>query len=114
MEKKITKREIINQMLELDVVKANQLYVDYLNHEIELLDNKLKNRKPSKSREASDKLVDIVAETLIALGKPSTVTEIIKSNPSLADCSTQRLTFILNGIEGVKKETVKGKSLYSL
>lgn len=114
MDKKITKREVITAMLALDEVKANQAFVDYLNHEIELLDGKVKNRKPSKSKKASDELVDTVIETIKALEKPATVTEIIKSNPALTDCSTQRMTAILKGIEGIKKEVVKGKSLYSL
>lgn len=114
MEKKTTKREIINSMLALDEIIANEVYVNFLKHELELLDKKSENKKPSKSRQESDKLVDVVIDTLRELEEPATVTTIIKSNQELADCSTQRLTSILKRIDGVQNTIIKGKSYYSL
>ena len=114
MEKKTTKREIINSMLALDEIVANEVYVNFLKHELELLDKKSENKKPSKSRQESDKLVDVVIDTLRELEEPATVTTIIKSNQELADCSTQRLTSILKRIDGIQNTIIKGKSYYSL
>ena len=39
-EKKMTKREVINEMLADATISANELWAGYLRHEIELLDKK--------------------------------------------------------------------------
>lgn len=114
MDKKITKRQVITEMLNITEIKANETFTNFLKHELELLDKKSENKKPSKSRQESDSLLDAVIEVLRASEKGMTVTEIIKSSEDFKDCSTQRMTSILNRIEGIKKEVIKGKSYYSL
>ena len=114
MDKKITKTQVITEMLNIAEIKANDTFTNFLKHELELLDKKSENKKPSKSRQESDSLLETVLEVLRATDKGMTVTEIIKSDENLKDCSTQRMTSILNRIEGIKKEVIKGKSYYSL
>ena len=40
----ISKKEIFNRLLELEDVKANELYTDFLKYQIELLDRKTATR----------------------------------------------------------------------
>ena len=44
MANKVTKRDNFNALLALSEVQSNQTLVDFINHEIELLDRKAENR----------------------------------------------------------------------
>ena len=58
--KKVTKKERFAQLLELEAVKANADLVAFINHEIELLENKNKSKsgekKPTERQRENEQL----------------------------------------------------------
>ncbi len=117
MSNKITKREVINAMLNEEVIKVNETYVTYLKHEIELLDKKKATRKPTKKQEENEVLKEIIKAVISVEG--ATVTEISTRDERLSvqnGITVPRITSALKALieEGaVKREVVKGKALYS-
>lgn len=116
-DKKITKREVINSMLANEVVKANSEWVAYLENEIALMDKKNEKRAEKNAEKASTKsdIMDKVYEGMIAIGKPATLTEMVKAIECIADYSTQKLNPIVQTLvkEGRVVHKKEGrKSLY--
>lgn len=116
--KKITKREVINAMLQDEHITQNEMFVSYLKHELELLDNKANNKKATKNQEENKKYAGIILEVLGAIGK-GTVTEIQKANTELGELSNQRVSAILKQMcevdePKVKKDIENRKTVFSL
>ena len=112
MSNKITKREVINAMLNEEVVKANNTYVAYLENELALLDKKSSNRKPTKTQEEN---LSIKAEILSVLtNEGMTVTEIQSKSDTLGSLSNQRVSALLRQMitEGSVVKTVDKKKSY--
>ena len=117
MANKITKREVINMMLADECVKANEMYVSYLAHELELLDKKAQKKGKSDEELAEiSRLKGLVIGSLEKVGK-GTVTEIQKADEELSELSNQKVTSLLKALieEGSVVKTVEGrKSVFSL
>ena len=117
MAKKITKREVIATMLADEVIKANEMFVAYLQHELELLDKKAQKKGKSDEELAEiARLKSLVVGALQKVGK-GTVSEIQKANSELAELSNQKVTSLLKALieEGSVIKTVEGrKSIFSL
>ena len=118
MANKITKREVINAMLQDTAIKGNQMYVDYLTHELELMDNKKSNKKMTETQVANMGIKDIICSTLAEVGKAVTISELQVANTELAQYSTSKLSALMRQLvveEGkVVKTTDKKRSLFSL
>lgn len=115
MEKKITKKDYFNQIIEVLSEHGTQEQVDFCKHEIELLDKKAQNKKKGVSEE-NRKLADIVLSVL-ANGKKMTVSEVQKADTELSTLSTPKVTALLNLLQNegsVVREVEKGKPLFSL
>ncbi len=114
MANKITKREVINTMLNDEVIKANEMYVTYLVHELELLDNKkAKSGKSEEELKVLEHLKSLIVDVL-SVREKGTVTEIQKSNVELAELSNQKVTSLLKAMkeEGLVERTVEGRKTY--
>ena len=96
MANKITKREVINTMLADEVIKANEMYVAYLEHELELLDNKAKKKTDSPNSKENETIKEIILEVLTKIGK-GTVTELQMADEriGLDKYRNQRISAIL-------------------
>lgn len=90
---KVTKREVINAMLADANINSNDLYVGYLTNELNLLDKKSANRKPSKTQEQNKVLIDVIAGLLTDKGQ--TVSEIQAQDADLVGLSTQKISALL-------------------
>jgi len=115
MEKKITKKDYFNQIIEVLSEHGTQEQVDFCKHEIELLEKKAQNKKKGVSEE-NRKLADIVL-TVLADGKKMTVSEVQKADTELSTLSTPKVTALLNLLQNegsVVREVEKGKPLFSL
>ena len=111
MANKITKREVINTMLADENIKGNEMYVTYLEHELELLDKKAEKRGKSDEELAEiARLKSIITDTLATVGK-GTVSEIQKANSELGDLSNQKVTSLLKALkeEGVVIRATEGR-----
>lgn len=106
--KKITKREVINELLREDLIQDTPMYKTYLEHELELLDRKNANSKKTDATKENKEIADIVIETLqdITTDEKSqfTVTEIMKASEEMQDytcestgkvLSNSKLTYVL-------------------
>lgn len=99
MAKKITKREVINTMLADEVIKANEMYVAYLKHELELLDKKAEKKgKTDEELQEIARLQNLVMSAVEKVEK-GTVTEIQKADEELAVLSNQKMTSILKALK---------------
>ena len=100
MANKITKREIINTMLADENIKGNEMYVTYLEHELELLNKKAEKRGKSDEELAEiARLKSLITDTLATVGK-GTVSEIQKANSELGDLKEEGV--VIRATEGRK------------
>lgn len=119
MANKITKREVINTMLQDEVIKANEMYVEFLQNELKLLDNKKATKADSANAKENETIKEIILEVLGRIGK-GTVTEIQLADEriGLATYRNQRISAILKKMceedFTVKKATENRKSVFYL
>ena len=116
MANKITKREVIGMMMKEEVVKANPIYVAYLENELALLDKKAQNKKATKTQEQNVGIKATILEVLATIGS-GTVTEIQNGNEELSALSNQKVSALVRQLVEsgeVVKTTDKKKSIFSL
>lgn len=115
--KKMTKRDHYNALLTLAEVKANPALVEFINHELELLDKKnASDKKPTAQQTANDAIKVAILDNMIS-GKMYTITDIIKSVPECADLTNQRVSALVRQLkdEGkVVRTEDKRKAYFSL
>ena len=68
-EKKITKREVVEQMLADSNIASNEVYVAYLKNELELLKKKSENKKATKNQTENVEIKEVIIEVLGRMGK---------------------------------------------
>ena len=116
MANKITKREVINMMMNEEVVKANPTYVAYLENELALLDKKAQNKKATKTQEQNVGIKATILKVLATIGS-GTVTDIQNGNEELSTLSNQKVSALVRQLVesgDVVKTTDKKKSIFSL
>jgi hypothetical protein len=105
----MTKREVLNAMLENSVIAENSVFKAYCEHELELLDNKKANKTPTKVQIKNEVLkaniLDLMAEDVCY-----TCTQIVKMLDNEDVQSTQKGTALLKSLadEG-KVEIIRDK-----
>ena len=114
MANKMTKKDYFNLMREhFSSMPEFANVVDFIDHEIELLDKK--NDKPTAKQVESEALKPILLEVLRS-GVIAKCSDIIRSDERLANYTTQKISPILKKMEaeGTVVKIVKGKDvLYS-
>ena len=116
MANKITKREVIGMMMNEEVVKANPIYVAYLENELALLDKKAQNKKATKTQEQNVGIKATILKVLAIIGS-GTVTDIQNGNEELSALSNQKVSALVRQLVEsgeVVKTTNKKKSIFSL
>ena len=106
---KMTKKDVVRMMMADEAINTNEVYMGYLKHELELLEKKSTNRKPTKSQKDNE---DIKSTLLVTLtDKGQTVTDIQKANEFLGGFSNQKLSALLRQmvLDGVVNKTMDGK-----
>jgi glycine cleavage system aminomethyltransferase T len=123
MEKKMTKRDFYNEIIELATDCERQDIIDFCNHELELLEKKKSNGK-AKVNETMDKNIELVYNALASVGR-ATATELIAKESvnlkplenDLGVITTQKVSAYLNKLVAsgrVAKETEKKKTYFSV
>jgi len=115
--KKLTKKDKFNALLALAEVKSNPSLVEFINHEIELLDKKNSaEKKPTAQQTANDSIKSAILAKMVE-GKKYTITDLIKSVPECADLTNQRVSALIRQLvdkgEVVRTED-KRKAYFSL
>ncbi len=110
MANKKTKKEMFNEVLA--IVKDNKELVDFINHEIELLDKKSANKKATKTQTENIGYKAEIKSVLTENG--ATVTEIQGKSETLAGLSNQRVSALLRQMveSGEVVKTVDKKKSY--
>ena len=80
MEKRLTKKDVINQMLGERVVQENEIYKNYLEHELELLDRKNSSKGLNKTQKENEIVANALIEELAKVGKPITITDLMNTS----------------------------------
>lgn len=109
---KKTKRVYFNELKE--IVKDNKELVEFLNHEIELLDKKANSKAPSKTQIENENIKKVIVSVLTDSDKPLTITEIQNSSNSLVELSNQKISALLTQLinEKVVVRTIEKKKAY--
>ena len=120
MEKKMTKREKFEMLKAL--VAENPMLVDFINHEIELLDKKKSNGN-AKANEKMEKSVELVYNALASMDRAVTTSELIAETDlsALANdsniVSTQKVSAMLKKLKEqgrVESYTDKKKTYFRI
>ena len=117
---KMTKRDYFNAILAvLATVEDTDVsgLTAFVNHEIELLENKRSTAKPTKTQTENIALKETIVSVLKEIGKPVTITEMQKFSADLAEFSCQKLSALLKQLvendKTVTKVTEKKKTYFS-
>ena len=121
MTKKMTKKEMFTMVAKVvensDAVNKAEM-LEFLAHEVELLEKKNSKSAPTKTQKENEVLKAQLLEALAEFEKPVTVSEFMKeSSHEVATLSNQKLSRLLNDlvkVEKVVKTTEKKKSLFSV
>lgn len=112
----MTKREMYNEILA--VVADNAEMVEFINHEIELLNRKSSAvRKPTKNQLENEGFKADIVDYLKDADAPKTIKELQTAIPSLVDLTNQRITHLLTDLvkaETLTKNYVKKTPYYSV
>lgn len=91
----MTKKEMFQSILAIDAVAANEEMVEFLNHQIALLDSrKSGTKKPSKTQEANIGIKDTICEVLAESETPLRVKDLLEDE-RLAEFSSSKITALL-------------------
>ncbi len=96
---KRTKRENFEILMNIDAVKENADLVDFIKHEIELLDNKKSApRKPTANQVANEGLKNAMFDALADADKPMSIKMLKEVCPEIADETSQKIAPLLNAM----------------
>ena len=115
--KKLTKREVFSKMLEVSEIASNNLFVEFINHELELLDRKSSKSTETKTQIENKAIMETIKVALTEIGKPVTITELQDLNTEMAKYSNQKLSALLKKLvesNEVVKTVDKKKSYFSI
>lgn len=82
--------------------------INFINHKLEMLENKAKSGKASKEVEANNALRDEIYENMEE-GKRYTITEMLTTFPCCAGMQNQRVTALVRGMMPNRIERIEEK-----
>ena len=108
-QKKITKAQKFEMLLNIAEVKNNEMLSEFINHELELLAKKNSaEKKPTAQQTANKAIVDAIVNGM-ENGRLYTITDLIKEIPECADLTNQRVSALVRGVLDTKIERVEDK-----
>ena len=121
MTKKITKKEMftmVAKVVENSTVENKTEMLDFIAHEIELLEKKNSRSGQTKTQKENEILVEQLFSALSEFDKPITISEFMKeSTHEVSTLSNQKLSALMKKLvdaERVVKTTEKKKSYFSV
>lgn len=113
----MTKREMFAQILTIDAVAENPEMVEFLNHQIELLDSRKGGaKKPTKVQQENEGIKDIIYQVLSESETPMRVKDLLEDE-RLTDYSSSKITALLRQMlpetgDGRVTRTIEKKVAY--
>lgn len=118
MEKKMTKKEIFAELLTVDGVKENEMFVNFIQHEIELLNKPRSKRTGQTAKQIENqKIGEQIVEVIADYGHSMNIKMIKEAAPEYEDLSSQKLSAILRKFveDGILvKEVIKKITYYNV
>lgn len=115
MEKRLTKKDFFKKIREM--VEGRQDLIDFIDHELELLDKKSSSRGQTKTQKENEEIKTKIVNALIEIARPVTITELQENNEEMATYSNQKLSALLKKLvdtNQVIKVIDKKKSYFSV
>ena len=115
--KKMTKKDKFNVLLNLAEVKSNSELVEFITHEIELLDKKNSGEKKPTAQQTANDAIKVAILDNMAEGARYTITDLIKTVPECADLTNQRVSALVRQLvddKQVVRTEDKRKAYFSL
>ena len=112
MEKRITKRDVLNHIIE--TYANDTMVVEYATHEIELLDKKASSKTETKTQKENLVIMNTIVDTLVELARPVRITDLQSANEELANLSNQKISALLKKLVDTNKvvKTIDKKVAY--
>lgn len=105
-EKKFTKKDNFMELLTLDEVRANARLVEFIQHELELLERKNSSptgeKKLTATQVANESLKDAILDEMEE-NRLYTISEMLKTLPCCAELSNQKVTRLVAQLVGDSK-----------
>jgi len=105
MEKKITKRDNYNTLRGIVENLGRVDLVEFIDHELELLDKKASAKRPTKVQIENENIKGLILKGLENLGRPVTISELQESEENLAILSNQKISALLTQLVRESKVT---------
>ena len=114
-DKKMTKRDYFNELLTIAEVKANKAMVDFINHELELLEKK--NASKSSTETKTQKENAGIKENLLnemEQGKKYTISDMLKELACCKELTNQKVSALVRQLvaDGVLVRTEEKRKAY--
>lgn len=115
--KKITKRDRFNQLLAIEEINSNAELVEFLEHEIDLLDRKKSSggdKKMSAVQIQNEGIKETILKVLADSGAEMTIAEIQKADENLEDFTNQKMSALLRQLveDGKVVKTMNKRKAY--
>ena len=114
---KITKRDYFNELRAMAEMNDRGDLVEFIDRQIELLDNKSSKKTLTATQKANVGIKDEIYNALVEIGKPVTVSELMAANAEIgARYSNQKLSALLRQLKEEKRvevSVVKKRSYFS-
>ena len=117
-DKKMTKKDYFNALLEIKEVKENKAMVDFIKHELELLEKKnaSKSNKQTKNQIANSELLANIIDQMTR-GVRYTITDMQNDLPCCEGLTNQKVSAVIrpyvdNG--KISTEEIKGRKYFYL
>jgi len=117
MEKRITKKDNYSALLSIVTELGREDLINFVNHEIELLDNRASRNTLTKTQKENLELVEKIYTALVEIARPATIADLQELNSEIGDLSNQKVSALLKKLvdsERVVKVTEKGKAYFSI
>jgi hypothetical protein len=108
MTKKMTKKDYFNELKNIPAVAENEALMNFIDHEIDLLNRKNTSstgeKKMTATQKANEELKVVILEVLKAHKEPMTITEMMKADARLGELTNQKISAVIRLM--LKEETV--------
>lgn len=113
--KKMTKKDFFKELR--GMVADRQDLVDFIDHELELLDRKSSKSAETKTQIENKSIMETILSELTRIARPITISELQSESDILKEYSNQKLSALLKKLvdsNQVVKTTDKKKSYFSI
>lgn len=117
MEKRITKRDNFNAIKTIVAELGREDLVEFVNHELELLDNRAKRNTLTKVQKENLEYVEVIYNILANAEEPMTIDNILAADSEVATFSNQKISALLKKLvdaDRIVKTVIKNKAYFSI